>query len=183
MCIRGASPAFGNARPQYRSTRIRPGSHGAENAGGKAEPFAARAHRTKLGPSFAPSNSVRQQPTDPLVRNSHVPPAVTMRESIFVTLVPQWENYARPGLRARPAVDAAGPAAMRTLPSPEMVAHAERFAARKTGFQRIGTAISEFRWMPREAQARQPLAATIPLRKVCQSAGVRVSKTIVRRPL
>src|SRR6266576_5035927 len=68
MCIRGRRQHLAMLAP-VQIYKIRPGSHAKMLA--KAEPFAARAHRTKLGPSsYGRILSVSTH--DPLVRNSHV---------------------------------------------------------------------------------------------------------------
>src|SRR5260370_25802026 len=63
----------------------------------------------------------------------------------------------------------AATAAMRTQLSPEML-HTRKIRRRKTGFQRMGRRFRNSDGC-RGSAATQLLAATIPLRKVCQSAG------------
>src|SRR6266446_4311872 len=71
--------------------QIRPGSHAKMLA--KAEPFAARAHRTKLGPS-SHGRILSVSTHDPFVRNSHVSRGHMARLDLCNASSPM-ENYAR----------------------------------------------------------------------------------------
>jgi len=169
MCICGRRQHLAMFSP-VQIHQIRPGSHAKMLA--KAEPFAARAHRTKLGPS--PHRRILSVSThDPLVRNSHVSRGNNARIQLCNARAPM-ENYAR--------LDCALDQQLMQLDPPQCESRRVRkfcirgrFAAGKPDSSEMGRRYRNSDGC-RGSVARQLLAATIPLRKVCPIGGVRCRK-------
>jgi len=163
MCIRGRRQHLAMFAP-VQVYKIRPDR--TRKCWRKAEPFAARAHRTKLGPS-SHSRILSVSTHDPLVRNSHVSRGHNARIHLC-NLVAPMENYA--------GLDCALDQQLMQPDPPQCESSRVRKCCTRGRFA-AGNRIPANGRRHRNSDgcqgsaARQLLAATIPLRKVCQSAG------------